>query len=255
MNLIVRIILALALVNSVAVGIGVVILLARYETVVSGLQVSRVTVTAAALKATIESQLALGLPLSDAQDIAEVVARAAVRDPDLDAILVYEPDGRIVFASRETLRGGAAPPPAVALLNGRTGNRQASWRDDPFGIVAAPLVNGFGIPAGGLLLRFSRAAPVRALEGATEQLLAHAIVVLLASVVVLGATAYVAFRPLTRLAQEAARSMEAMTHDDSVAGLPSGGWLAHELHAFEQDARQALSDVKQAEHNQEKLPQ
>lgn len=255
MKLVVRIILALALVNSVAVGIGVVILLARYESIVSDLQVSRVAVTAAAVKNTIESQLALGLQLQDAHDTASVIARAARRDADLDAILVYDPDGRVLFANREALQGGTAPQQAVTLLRNAAGSRQASWRDDRFGLVAVPLINSFGVPAGGLVLRFSRAAPIRVLESATEQLLSRAVFVLLGSVTLLGGAAYLTLRPLTRLAHEAANGLEAMTLDDTVVNLPSGGWLARELQTFEQDARLALSEIKQAEIRLEKQSQ
>lgn len=243
--------MALALVNSVAVGIGLVILLARYESIASDLQISRVVVTATAVKNTIESQLALGLQLQDAHDVASVIARAAKRDPDLEAILVYDPDGRVLFANREALQASQAPHQALALLRG-TG-RQASWRDGRTGVVAVPLINSFGVPAGGLALRFSRAAPMQALERATEQLLRRAVIVLLGGVTLLGAAAYLAFRPLTRLAQEAANSLEAMAQNEVAVSLPSGGWLARELQSFEKDARQALSEIKEAETRLEKL--
>ena len=253
MKLVIRIILALALVNSVAVGIGVVILLARYESMVSDLQVSRVAVTATAVKNTVESQLALGLQLQDAHDTVSVIARAAKRDPDLEAILVYDPDGRVLFANREALQGGTAPPQAVALLRGASGGKQVSWRDDGFGLVAVPLINSFGVPAGGLVLRFSRATPIRALESATEQLISRAIFVLLGSITLLGGATYLTFQPLMRLAREATAGLEAMAQDDMVVSLPSGGWLARELQTFEQDARLALSEINQADIRLESL--
>lgn len=241
------------MVNSVAVGIGLLILLARYEGIVSDLQVSRVTVTANAVKNTIESQLALGLQLQDAHDVASVVARAAKRDADLEAILVHDAEGRVLFANREALLAGATPQQAISLLRGyASGNRLASWRDGSAGFVAVPLISSFGVPAGGLVLKFSRTTPVQALERATEQLAGRALAVLVGGIVVLGAAAYLAFRPLTRLAQEAARGLEAMTHDGSPISLPSSGWLARELQSFEQDARLALVEIKEAESRLEK---
>lgn len=253
MKLVIRIILALALVNTVAVGIGVVILLARYEAMVSELQISRVSVTAAAVKNTIELQLALGLQLKDAHDTASVVARTVRRDPDLEAILVYDADGTVLFTNRDTLLGQHAPDRAAALLKD-AGRKQASWRDGRSGAVAVPLINSFGVPAGGLMLRFSRSAPIHAVEVATEQLISRSVFVLLGSISLLGLAAYLAFRPLTRLAKEAADGLEAMTHDDALITLPSGGWLSRELQAFEQDARHALSAIKQAEIRLEKPP-
>lgn len=251
--------MALALVNSVAVGIGLLILLARYESIVSDLQVSRIVVTATAVKNTIESQLALGLQLHDAHDIGSVIGsvigRAARRDQDIDAILVHDPDGRVLFANREVLQDSPAPPQAVALLRAVAGgSRQATWRDNGFGLVAVPLINSFGVPAGGLVLRFSRAAPIQALERVTERLLGFGVVILLGGVTLLGASAYLVFRPLTRLAVEAATGLEAMAQDQDTVTLPSGGWLARELQSFERDARQALSEIREAETRLEKQP-
>lgn len=247
--------MALALVNSVAVGIGLLILLARYESIVSDLQVSRVVVTATAVKNTIESQLALGLQLHDAHDISSVIGRAARRDSDIDAILVHDPDGRVLFANREVLQDSPAPPQAVALLRAVAGgSRQATWRDDGFGLVAVPLINSFGVPAGGLVLRFSREATMQALERVTERLVGFGLVILVGGVTLLGASAYLVFRPLTRLAMEAATGLEAMAQDQDAVTLPSGGWLARELQSFERDARQALTEIREAETRLEKQP-
>ena len=86
----------------------------------------------------------LGLRLETIPEIAALLDRAQAADPDIDRLLVFDADGRVVFSTDQADLGTVVG----------TGDGTGRWIevDERAMTVGSPLINNFGKVVGGVLL-------------------------------------------------------------------------------------------------------
>lgn len=109
------------------------------------------------MKATLEAGLRLGNNTADLAGTDTLVAQVRDRQPDILSIDVYDAQGDVLFSTDPSGRGLKLPPAwQTPCLNPDT----TGWvgLDADGGVQCVGLVNAFGQPAGGVLLRHRHAA-------------------------------------------------------------------------------------------------
>ncbi|MBY0465878.1 MAG: hypothetical protein K2W33_13145 [Burkholderiales bacterium] len=109
------------------------------------------------MKATLEAGLRLGNSTADLTGTGALVAQVRDRQPDILSIDVYDAQGDVLFSTDPSGRGLKLPPAwRQPCLNPDT----TGWAglDADGGVQCVGLVNAFGQPAGGVLLRHRYAA-------------------------------------------------------------------------------------------------
>lgn len=109
------------------------------------------------MKATLEAGLRLGNTTADLTGTPALVAQVRDRQPDILSIDVYDAQGDVLFSTDPSGRGLKLPPAwRPPCLNPET----TGWMgfDADGGVQCVGLVNAFGQPAGGVLLRHRYAA-------------------------------------------------------------------------------------------------
>lgn len=97
----------------------------------------------------------LGLRLETIPETAALLDRIQAADPDIDRLLVFDADGRVVFSTDQTDLGTIV----------EAGDRVRRWieADEQAVTVGSPLINNFGKVVGGVLLESAvrHSAPLR----------------------------------------------------------------------------------------------
>lgn len=117
------------------------------------------------LKATLEAGLRLGNAVNDLGGTPDLIAQVRDHQPDILSVDVYGPQGEVVYS---TDTGGlGASLPAEWAESCLAGAAQEPWagQDVDGGVQCVGLLNAFGQPAGGVLLRHRWS--VRATQGLT----------------------------------------------------------------------------------------
>lgn len=143
----------------VAIGIGVLTSgLVAYGFLQSAylrLSIDRLGVVAADIRKSLEGNLNLGLSLAAVQDAQAVIERAQADNPGITAISVFDGQRHVLFSTDRSTVGDTAS--ADWLNAGRLTDQAWSHVDADDVIAGAPVMNGFDKPAGGIVIRISRA--------------------------------------------------------------------------------------------------
>lgn len=159
-----------------------VLLLRVYGTEVNHIQHARVSLTVTELQESIETDIALGLDLSENRAIQAQLERALAADPALHAIEVVRKDGVALFSTdRGAIGESWQPAVAVAAAQGEQQRRQWTATLGGEAITGVLLQNAFGEVVGHVSATY--AAPpsrisLQALRNATPLWLATAAVML-----------------------------------------------------------------------------
>lgn len=113
------------------------------------------------MKATLEAGLRLGNATADLTETTTLVTQVRDRQPDILSIDVYDAQGDVLFSTDPSGRGLKLPPAwQPPCLN----PNDTGWSgpDAQGGVQCVGLVNAFGQPAGGVLLRHRHATQTTA---------------------------------------------------------------------------------------------
>lgn len=118
----------------------------KFQSALESAARSRMTVPAASVREGVEAVLALGLPISGAQEAPALLARERSADAEIAAISVVDMQGKALFSS-----GSAEVQPDQ-------------------GVLRMPLRNSFDLQLGEVVVRYSQASSLRALDTMRGQL-------------------------------------------------------------------------------------
>lgn len=177
----------IALTVAAAVVFAVALAFFKFDQKLLDVTVNRLSVVAQEVRRQAEVGLALGLDLSELVDLKGVVTRAAAAG-DVTRVDLADVGGKVRFSSDPDGEGRRAPAAAgIADSAGAEGMRRVIEGDAA--VLIAPLRNGFGEPAGAVLVEVSvepqrrQVAAVRAeLISAAAPVIAVALAVTLAAV-------------------------------------------------------------------------
>jgi len=173
----------------------------------------------------------LGLQLETIPEIAELLDRAQVADPDIDRLLVFGADNRVIFSTDPTDVGTTM----------RISSDEALWveADERAVTVGSRLVNNFGKTVGGVLLEseIRHRAPLR--ERAAIAAFGIAVAVLLGSVALVFLLANWVLRPVLNMLRLYDTALLAMAEGNAVDMEDAPDSLA----AFNKNATGLLADL------------
>ena len=152
----------------------------------------------------------LGLRLETIPEIAALLDRTQAADPDIDRLLVFSADGRVVFSTDQTDLG--------TTVEAREGAGRWTEADERAVTVGSPLINNFGKVVGGVLLESEVRHSVSLRERAAITVFGIAAGVLAASLLLVSLFAGWVLRPALNMLRQSDASLLAMA-EGQVADL------------------------------------
>lgn len=125
----------------------------KFESALEAAARSRLSIPAGAVRSGLQSTLALGLPLASAAAVPELLARARHTDDAILEIVVFEPSGRVLFAT-DAQRIGTEVAPA---WRDRARTDTAPWqlREPGSAVLGLALHNSFELTLGQVALVYA----------------------------------------------------------------------------------------------------
>jgi hypothetical protein len=173
------------------------------------------------LRATIEANVDLGLPLSDIRIVQDVIERARAADPQMLAAEVFSPNGTSLFNTDRGSIGEPVPEAWAEAVRYRVENDR--WRVEELGniVVGQVIRNDFGEPVGYLAVTLSGEEHQKQAEAVFGALLGQMALALPATLLVLLIAALLSLRwadrDLVRLSRTLAATARA---PEKQGGLP-----------------------------------
>ncbi len=225
--------LSLALVVNAALGM--------FDRELQALKASHFSFTVDEIAHAITVRTDLGLQLQTIPEIAEFLDRTQAADPDIDRLLVFDADNRVLFSTDPTDVGTVM----------KTWSDEALWveADKHAVMVGSRLVNNFGKTVGGVLLESEvrHRAPLR--ERATIAVFGIAAGVLVASLFLIFLFSNWVFLPALRMLRLYDTSLLAMAEGNAVDIEDAPESLA----AFNKTATGLLADLDADEREIDRL--
>lgn len=234
-----RIKLGLALLAGVALSLALVVYAAldTFDRELRTVKTSYFGFTVDEIAHTITVRTDLGLRLETILEIAAILDRTQAADPDIDRLLVFGADGRVVFSTDQTDLGTTV----------EIGDRTGRWieADERAVTVGSPLINNFGKIVGGVLLESEARHSAPLLERATITVLGIAAVVFAVCLLLVSVFARWVLRPVLDMLRQSDTSLLAMAEGQAadLEGAPESLAGFHEaatgmLATMDADARE-----------------
>jgi sensor histidine kinase regulating citrate/malate metabolism len=223
----------------------------NFETAYSELNQSRFEVLARDLKNTIEYNINLGLSLSEARNLQDVIGGMAKLDKDIAFIRIFNAQGRILYDTDPSGVGTRVPESWAGEL-GSVGS-SLPVLTDPEGkrmVIGVPVADSFNVMAGAFALGYDRAAQdrdVRSMFGYLMRFLA--LVLGVASVLAYLAVALLS-KGFTRSVVEMTRSLDAIGREGAMPvpdPAPGETLFSGEIRRFRETTRKALGEIRDLE--------
>ena len=124
------------------------------RSVLDGLQRARLALVAGDTRDVIERDLAFGMSFADIGTLPDLLLSTRNTDALISGIDVVDADGRIVYATDATRRGGSLEPQWAEEMRRA---KRATWhtRADDAAVQAAAVHNAFGLVVGHVVVRYS----------------------------------------------------------------------------------------------------
>lgn len=173
---------------------------------------------AKATRGAIEDGMSLGMALPEFRQAQEIISRERARNPGIEAIVVFDADGRIVFSTDAGEIGDRLPDRLSALRGAATG--RGIWRadDGPLLLAGIGLESDLGEVVGGVLIRYAADAMAAVLERAAAALGGLAVLILAVALPVAAFGIRLAFRPVTAALDGMAPALRALVAGRAPAG-------------------------------------
>ena len=176
------------MVAAFGLGTATVLSVLKFRSAAEAAAHARMGVPVEAVREALQAALGLGLPLASASAVPELLAREKATDPAVQAIEVFDTEGRVQFSTAPG-RVGQSVPATWRLAAQRSSPSGWKWRDPDAAqaVAGAPLSNAFDLVQGQVAVHYAlhdEAAAVRALA---DRLARHAAAAWLATVLLVGA--------------------------------------------------------------------
>jgi len=226
----------------------------KFESTLSGLQQSRISVISLNIKQSVQSGTDLGLALKELRDIQDVIDRARKADSQILSISVFDRQGRVLFASSADPAAAGTPTQAVApewvRANRGATTEEALWRtNDPTAfVVGAAIHNTFDRVIGGVAVRFSRAVFQNMLDEMLATLAKSTGIVLVSFGLLCGLVVFLVFASLARSARRMDERLQALLESRPVDhDVTARSAIEREFLAFSDKTEAALQALAEAE--------
>ena len=234
-----RIKLGLALLAGVIISLALVVYVAldTFDRELQTVKASHFGFTVDEIAHAITVRTDLGLRLETIPEIAVILDRTQAADPDIDRLLVFGADGRVVFSTDQTDLGTTV----------EVRERSGRWTetDERAVTVGSPLINNFGKAVGGVLLESEVRHSVPLRERAAITVFGIAAGILAACLLLVSLFASWVLRPLLDMLRQSDASLLAMAEGQTadLEGAPPSLAGFHEaasgvLAELESDARE-----------------
>lgn len=193
----------IVIISALAIGLTAFLNLGKFERTFSELERSRIRFVVSDLRANLETGLGLGLALKGLANAQAVIESEAKSDPSILSISLYDESGTVVFHTGERLPTSTIPAGWKSAATKET--RDWQLLEDDALVVGTSLASVIGVDAGGMALRYSRAAHDSVVDSVAESLKMAAVLgtLLTALVAMLGISLILiqTNRKLTRIEQ------------------------------------------------------
>ncbi|MFO1350359.1 MAG: hypothetical protein U1F68_06635 [Gammaproteobacteria bacterium] len=237
--------LALTTIGLIAVALGLIVMLnqAKFEYAFSEQAESRFAFVVKELKSTIETGLNLGLSLTDARNIEDIIERELASDDHILAITLF--DQHQILFHVEKNHGAANQPDVAALWRQASATADADdWRQKTPGkrLVGATLINNFGQKAGGIALEYDRAFYDRNVGQMLIELARTATILALGMAPLIFASLFLLFRRMRASLSRIRPAIAKLLGDAKTANFQPTADATLELHyaAAEHEIKQVL---------------
>jgi len=243
MSLTARIALTIIVVFVHAMALTALLNLHKFDQLLTQVLRDRLAFTVEDLRSNLETRLNLGLPLETMRHVQGTLEQRRLDDPNILSIEVFDPEGQVLFGTDRSFIGDLISPrwlETYRVLAATTGATSADGRrtfvvhDQDALVVGTSITSNLGDTAGGIAIRYARAAIDRTVASTRREMViqAAAITAAVGFVIVLGVFAVMADirRRLTRIerkatalvaAMDAAQESTSLVLDFSAAGLVS----------------------------------
>jgi hypothetical protein len=181
---VIQVTLAIALIVLIGLSLTTFLNYFKFERSFSLLIGSRFDAVLRDMKNTIETSLALGLPLNALRNTQPLIERETQQDPLILSIEVFEANGNVVFATDRDFIGDLIADEWIEAWRGH--DTAGAWRqrEEDGLVIGISLVNNLELEVGGIALRFSRDFHDSSLKAMLLEL-GSAVAILLAATIVL----------------------------------------------------------------------
>lgn len=159
----------------------VIMSLFRFQTTLTQLIHSKLTVVSESISDSVEGAIDLGLSLSELSNADALIARGKESDSEIKAIDIFTPNGEILFSTEPDHIGNII---ISDILTTQSRSPERTWRIDSEAafISGMTLTDSIGQSIGGVVLTFSKAGFNKKTSDLTESLLLSALIVAALSV-------------------------------------------------------------------------
>ncbi len=227
-----RIALTIIMVFLFAMSLTALLNLHKFDQLLTQVLRDRLAFTVEDLRSNLETRLNLGLPLDTMRHIQDTLEQRRLDDPNILSIEVFDPDGQVLFGTDRSFIGDLISPRWLDAFRAQTGvdvGGAASGRrtfvvhDHDAMVVGTPIVSNLGDNAGGIAIRYARAAIDRTEAATRRELMVQAAVVSagVGVVIVVGVFAVMADirRRLARIERQAKALAAAMDAAQDLGGV------------------------------------
>jgi len=225
----------IALVLALAAATTAMLNVLKFQQIIEGFEESRYSFVARDIEGALEQNLGLGLPLDQIDNAQELIERQLGLDADLTSIAIFDPDGAILYQASRLPQGEVQ-----ALLGERA--KANGIRDERF--VSSPIANDFGQVVGGVIVRYSGTSANRREQRVLQTMAIATVGAVIAGGIILWFGAGRLLAPLRRRLAETTALLQRAGDGHQPASAES---------RFEALAGQALHDLRQVEHDLDRL--
>ncbi len=241
-----KIVLMLQLVFGMALILTALLNYFKFEKAVTGVIASRFEVTVLGLQGDVENAMNLGLSLAELRDLQQLIEREERSDDQILAIEIADTSGAILFSTDQSRLNTSLPEDWVrTMTRAETGIWQETFDDNP--VLGATLRNTFGQVAGGVMLRYSKAAIAQRTAAVRPGLTAAAAVAIIGCSLVTIFGVWLVFRRIIAGFRDGETYVTtALAQGSAMAAPKPEGALGDDLVAIVETIQGADRELKQA---------
>ena len=223
----------------------------KYQATLRELVQSRFVVVGLDLKNSVEGSVSLGIPLSQTENIHELLNRVKASDKQILSAEVFGiagDNGVRLFGTDKDAVGKTVPAQWVRGAERPDTDTFQFDEDAAFG-VGFPIINSFNKPVGGIVLRYSKAYQQAKVEAMFKTLGRAALVVLAIASVLAFIGVYVLFRPISTTFSRMTQSLNSLVSNQKPTLTAETAVTPEEKHyvAFQDKTNKVLEVLREAE--------
>ena len=223
----------------------------NFQTTYSELVRSRFDVIAKDLKNTIEYNINLGLSLSEAKNLQDVLHDILKLDKDITFIKIFNAKGNILFDTDSAGVGTQAPEDWVATLN--KADPSGLSFSDPSGknlVIGIPIEDNFNVMAGAFALGYAASVQDEAVSGMLGYLLKFLVAVLACFSILTFFFVHILSKGFTRHLEDITDFLNTLCREEPPGSpenqiIPAGHIFSTELGRFKDTTCQAFADIRE----------